>query len=79
MGEGKKNPYKRLLRNMNEAEGQRVRVYVVRADDLPPVLIDGRVNPIHGDWLWDLFEVPPVERTEVMHIEIRQGALRLRR
>ncbi len=48
---------------MGSNETVRIQIRIQRrgAPDIP---IDSEVNPIHADWLWDLFDVPPSQRTE---------------
>lgn len=39
-------------------------------------VIDGNISPLHGDWLWDLFEIPPGQRKEELELELPASALK---
>lgn len=43
----------------------------------PDVPIEAYVEPIHADWLWDLFDVPRPDASEEMVLSIPVSALSL--
>ena len=56
-----------LLPINNRSETVRLRI---RFPDGRVAIIDGNTTPLHGDWLWDLFEIPPEQRTKELELEL---------
>ena len=76
MGVSKKPSKAGNIRPLDQIGTQAVRIRVLRPDGVP-VIIEGEVNPIHGDWLWDLLDVPETQRTNLLEVEVPAAALRL--
>ncbi|MFT5686960.1 MAG: hypothetical protein ACI8RZ_007917, partial [Myxococcota bacterium] len=47
---------------MGSNETVRIQIQIQRRG-APAIPVEAEINPIHADWLWDLFDVPPDERT----------------
>ena len=45
----------------------------------PDIPLESEVNPVHADWLWDLFDVPVEQRVDGMVLTIPISAIQLLR
>lgn len=61
-------------RPIDMIRAQSVRLKIERADGTSIVLEDDVIR-LHGDWLWDLFQVPPEKRGPVLEITVKAEAL----
>jgi hypothetical protein len=63
---------------MQNSETIRIQIRIQRRG-APDIALDSEVNPVHADWLWDLFDVPPAERVDGIVLTAPISALQLLR
>jgi hypothetical protein len=61
---------------MGSNETVRIQIQIQRRG-APAIPVEAEINPIHADWLWDLFDVPPDERTGDIVLTAPISALQL--
>lgn len=61
---------------MGTNETIRIQIRIQRRSG-PDIPVESEVNPIHADWLWDLFDIPPDERVGDIVLTAPISALQL--
>ncbi len=58
------------------AENIKVQMQILRRDE-SPITVEAELNPVHADWLWDLFDVPAKQRGELLEMTVPISAVRV--